>query len=236
MRRALASALIALGCSSTVSPVAGDDAGVLGADVQRGPDVTSAGDVQPARDAPPARDVPAVPDVFEPPTECALENNGRACAAPGMGCAAAGGGCGATSFRCECGANLRWACEMRTTPACDGGVITPTDAGTCSVVGVWAISFMGETVYFSFDLGTWRAAETLDGLANPIARGSWAMRGDTVELREDGGGMSTSCAPSDLGVYRPVFADSCNTLRLALVSEQCSERGQGLSSWTLTRR
>lgn len=237
MRR-IAIALLALGCSSTITPLGGSDASLATDSVVASTDVPRTTDGAVAQDIPARPDVPVISsDVLEPPTECALENDGRACASPGMGCAAAGGGCGVTSFQCECGANRRWACTVRTGPPCpDSGVITPSDGGTCSVVGVWSISFMGQVVYFSFELTTWRAAQTLDGLASPIARGSWVMRGDTVEIREDAGGMMTGCAPTDLGVYRPFFQSFCNTMRLELVSDQCSERGDGLSSWTFSRR
>lgn len=244
VRAATAFTLLALGCSSTVGPLPSGDAGALGSDVTRGPDAQVAGDVAPVDAVLPPRDVPVRPDVSEPPTECALENDGRACAAPGMGCAAAGGGCGASSFRCECGADLRWACEVRTNPSCDGGTVTPadvtvvppTDAGACNVVGVWTVTIDRTTAYFSFEASTWRVALTLDGLRNPIASGTWSWRGDTIALREDAGGMMTGCLPEDLGVYRPTFDPSCNALRLALVSDECAERGQGLSGWSFARR
>lgn len=201
----------------------------------------------PPRDVPiPSHDTGFPTDV--PPTfPCGPENDGRACDSPGTGCGGAGGGTCSTSFNCSCGADRRWSCSVSSPPfPCDAGapdVSTPDDVppSTCSLVGRYSVSFMGQMLWFEFtSTGRWRGAQTESELATaPAVEGTYAVMGSTVALSGEtrGGGMGmSSCAPTDTGRYTVIFTLDCGRMRLSLISDDCADRGDSLDRFSFDRR
>ncbi len=194
----------------------------------------------------PPRDVGSPTDV-SPTFPCGPENDGRACDAVGTGCGGGGGGPCASSFNCMCGVDRRWSCTVSSPPfPCDAGApdVSPPDdvpGPTCSIVGRYAITIEGQTLWFEFTAGgVWRAATSESELSSMAAvQGAYTQGGAVLTLSGEtrGGGMGmSSCAPSDTGRYTVEFSADCARLRLGLVSDDCAERGDALSRFGFERR
>lgn len=209
----------------------------------------------------PARDVPLVmvdvpptmPVDAGPVTECDPANHGLACGAPGMGCGGGGGGgvC-STSFSCSCGFEGRWNCQVRIPPGCDGGIAldadvgppptdggpAPADAGpppVCTLPGTYRANFEGAELYFTFTPdGRWIGSDTPGGVA--VVEGTYTLSGNLVTITGEQSRGGDGCTTTDRGVYRIEFRPGCVDLALALVSEDCGERGDTLGRLQFTRQ
>ena len=126
------------------------------------------------------------------------------------------------------------------TPA-DVGVrhdvpVPPVDVGPgpmCAFRGTnWDVDIGGMRAGFEFTAdGRW--VVSVD--ANVVASGVYALEGDRVVLS---GEMSSSvtCAPTDRGTFQLRFSPDCEQLQLAIVHDDCAERGDGVDRFRLTRR
>lgn len=227
-----------------------DDAGAVAPDVGAvadAPVVATDAPIAPG-DAPivvvdrptPVVDVPAMPVDAPVSTSCDPANDGRFCDPVGTGCGSAGGPC-ASSSSCTCGGDHRWHCAVSTGPSCDGGV-SPDDvepAPVCSLVGVYFASFDARGVYFEFTAdGRWRGATERAELAtNPVVEGTYTLVGPNLSLTgERSAGGSSTCPMTDVGRYVVAYSNVCATLQLALLSDDCSGRGDTLGRLSFARQ
>jgi hypothetical protein len=113
----------------------------------------------------------------------------------------------------------------------DGG--TPGDGGSmCTIDGIYAVMFLGMTVYFQFDAmsGTWRAAMTRAELATPLLSGVFTFANGTFTIQE---GPNSDCDPSDVGSFTLTFQMDC-TFTLTLIGDPCTDRGDTLDGAVFT--
>jgi hypothetical protein len=213
-------------------------------------DASTAGDgSEPPADAPvvavdrptPVVDVPPVPGDVPVGTACGPANDGRYCDSLGAGCSVGGGPCVAYTS-CLCGADHRWSCMSSSTGDCDGGGVVVADvspAPVCSLVGVYFASADAMSIYFEFTAdGRWRGAINRADLATaPVVEGAYTVVGATLRLTgETSSGGASTRPTTDVGRYVVAFADSCNALQLALLSDDCSGRGETLGCLAFTRQ
>lgn len=111
----------------------------------------------------------------------------------------------------------------------------PGDAGpgpSCALVGTeWDFEGGGTNAVFAFTMAS-RWVVTVDG--REVASGDYAVEGDRVVLSGEMGGGS--CSPTDRGVFTLQFSPDCLRLRLALVNDDCADRGDGIDRFSLARR
>jgi len=225
-----------VGCGSAViTPT--NDAGAVAPDVGAAVDAPVVAVDRPT----PVVDAPPTPSDVPVPTACDPANDGRYCESVGLGCGSAGGGCDGTSSACTCASDHRWRCTVSTGPSCDAGVVTPVDGGpapVCSLVGVYFASFDAMGIYFEFTAdGRWRGATERAQLAtNPVVQGTYTLVGPNLSLTGERSmeGAST-CPMTDVGRYIVAYSNGCATLQLALLSDDCSGRGDTLGRLSFAR-
>lgn len=249
-----------VGCGATVVNGTDTDASVVTTDAgtvndtppPRGDRPSVAVDVPP-----PGTDVPTPELDASLPTSCGPQNDGRVCADVGLGCGTtSGGGECATSVSCTCEPNHRWHCVSSTVPfPCDAGVperdvstpidrVTPPDdvpPPVCSLVGRYAAMVEGQTLWFEFTSGgVWRAAPSESSLPTAaIIQGTYTFMANTLTLtgeRRGMGGGDSDCRTEDIGRYLTVFARDCSSVQLAVISDDCAQRGEALGRFRLERR
>lgn len=96
---------------------------------------------------------------------------------------------------------------------------------------VWDVDLEGMRAVFEFTMDD-RWIVTADGRV--VASGVYELMNDQVTIS---GEMSDEgCSPSDRGTFQLRFTPDCTMLQLALVHDDCAERGDGLERFRFTRR
>jgi hypothetical protein len=114
--------------------------------------------------------------------------------------------------------------------------LPPGDAGpgpSCALVGTeWDLEVGGKTAVFAFTMSR-RWVISADG--SEVVSGDYAVEGERVILSGEmsGGG---ACSPTDRGVFTLQFSADCRQLRLALVNDDCADRGDSIDRFGFTRR
>ena len=111
----------------------------------------------------------------------------------------------------------------------------PGDAGpgrSCPLAGTeWDLEVGGKNAVFAFTMSR-RWVITVDG--SEVVRGDYAVEGDRVTLSGEMSGGA--CSPTDRGVFTLQFSPDCLRLRLALVNDDCADRGDSIDRFGLARR
>lgn len=121
----------------------------------------------------------------------------------------------------------------------DGGfrpdVPAAVDAGPgpmCTLRGsTWDVDLEGMTALFEFTMdGRW----VVSAEGRVVASGVYEIDGANVVLT---GEMSANgCSPTDRGTFQLRFSPDCEQLQLAVVRDDCADRGDGLDRFRFTRR
>ena len=114
-------------------------------------------------------------------------------------------------------------------------VPTAVDAGPgpmCTLRGsTWDVDLEGMTALFEFTMdGRW----VVSAEGRVVASGVYEIEGANVVLT---GEMSDNgCSPMDRGTFQLRFSPDCEQLQLAVVRDDCTDRGEGLDRFRFTRR
>lgn len=113
--------------------------------------------------------------------------------------------------------------------------VPPVDTGPgprCALVGTeWDLEVGGKTPVFAFTM-TSRWVISVDG--SEVVSGDYAVEGDRVILSGEMSGGA--CSPADRGVFTLQFSPDCLRLRLALVNDDCADRGDSIDRFSFVRR
>jgi hypothetical protein len=114
-------------------------------------------------------------------------------------------------------------------------VPTAVDGGPgpmCTLRGsTWDVDLEGMRALFEFTMDS-RWVVSAEGRV--VASGVYEIEGGNVVLT---GEMSDNgCSPTDRGTFQLRFSPDCEQLQLAVVHDDCADRGQGLDRFRFTRR